>query len=136
MVKRFTLRAGRRLEFHQTKIASFPGSLNTSNRSFFTLNVLYHTMPHKLCGCEEKHVHGVQCFVQTHSEESDSVLFIPSLQQHMLLASAFSKQNSAISFEESVLVFILFTTSTRLIDARQAAGDAWHVRPCSVTGGA
>ena len=37
----------------------------------FTLNVLYHTTPHELCGCEVKDVHSLQSLVSTHSEESD-----------------------------------------------------------------
>ena len=41
-----------------------------------TLNVLYHTIPHELCGCQVKDVHGLQRFVSTPSEESDSLLFI------------------------------------------------------------
>ena len=43
-----------------------------STQKLLTLNVLYHTMPHKLC--EEKDVRDVQSFVSTHFEESDSVL--------------------------------------------------------------
>ena len=42
---------------------------------FLTLNILHHTIPHQLCGCEVKDVHGLQSFVLTHSEESDSMLF-------------------------------------------------------------
>ena len=45
-----------------------------------TLNVLYHTIPHELCGCEVKDVHGLQSFVSSHSEDSDSALFILCLQ--------------------------------------------------------
>ena len=45
-----------------------------------TLHVLYHTISHQLCQCEVKDVHGLQSFVSTHSEESDSLLFILSLQ--------------------------------------------------------
>ena len=41
-----------------------------------TLNVLCHTIPHDLC--EVNDVHGLQCFVSTHSGESGSVLFINS----------------------------------------------------------
>ena len=41
-----------------------------------TLSVLYHTIPHELCRCLVKDVHGLQSFVSTHSEESDSLLFI------------------------------------------------------------
>ena len=70
----------------------------------FTLNVLYHTIPHKLCGCGINNVHGLQSFVSTHSEESGSVLFILSLQEQMLLTFAFLKQNSFTSLEEWVLV--------------------------------
>ena len=60
-------------------------------------------------------MHGLQSFVSTNSGErkSDSVLCTLSLQQQMLLTSAFSKQNSAISLEEWVLVSKLFTTATR-----------------------
>ena len=78
-----------------------------------TLQALHHTIPHQLCGCEVKDVHGLQSFVSTHSEEGDRLLFILCLQQQMLLTSAFSKQNSAISLEEWVLVFKVFTTDTR-----------------------
>ena len=69
-------------------------------------------IPHELCRCEVKDVHDLQSFVVTHSEESDSLLFILCLQQ-MLLTSAFLKDNSAISLEEWVLVFKVFTTATR-----------------------
>ena len=34
-----------------------------------TLNVVYHTIPHKLCRCEVKNMHGLQSFV---SQESGS----------------------------------------------------------------
>ena len=75
--------------------------------------VLYHTIPHKLCGCEEKDVHGLQSFVWTYSKKKKvTVCFSPCLQYHMLLASTFSKQNSVISLEDWVLVLILFTTAT------------------------
>ena len=53
-----------------------------SDRLYFTqnwslaLNVLYYTIPHELCMCEVKDVHGLQSFITTHSEESDSLLFI------------------------------------------------------------
>ena len=81
---------------------------------FLTFNVLYHTIPHKLCRCEVKDVHGLQSFVSTHSgKKSDIVLFTLSWQQQMLLTSAFSKQNSVISLEEWVLALKLFTTATR-----------------------
>ena len=50
-------------------------------------------------------MHGLQSIVSTHSEESDSLLFILCLQEQMLLTSAFSKENSAISSEKCVLVF-------------------------------
>ena len=54
--------------------------LNITGTFILTLNVLYHTIPHELCGCEAKAVHGLQSFVLTHSEESDSVLFTLCLQ--------------------------------------------------------
>ena len=57
-----------------------------------TLNVVYHTIPHELCRCEVKDVHSLQSFVLTHSEESDTLLFILSLLYHMLLTSAFSNR--------------------------------------------
>ena len=44
------------------------------------LNVLYHIIPYKLCGCEVKDVHSLQSFVSTNCEESDSVLFTLCLQ--------------------------------------------------------
>ena len=62
-----------------------------------------------------KDVHGLQSFVLTQSEESDSVFFIFCLQWQMRLASAFSKEISAISVEEWVLVFKVFTTATRRV---------------------
>ena len=74
---------------------------------------VHHTIPHQLCRCEAKDVHGSQSFVSTHSEESDSLLFILCLQQQKLLTSAFLKENSAISLEECVLVFQVFTTAVR-----------------------
>ena len=40
----------------------------------------------------------------------------------MLLTSSFSKQNSAISLEEWVLVFILFTTATRKLRVKERRG--------------
>ena len=64
------------------------------------LLLLYHTIPHELCRCEVKDVHGLQSFVSTHCEESDSLLFILCLQEQMLLTSAFSTENSAISSEK------------------------------------
>ena len=81
--------------------------------NYLTLNILHHTTPHKLCNCEVKDVHSLQSFVSTHSEESDSLLFIHCLQQQMLLTSTFSKGNSAISLEEWVLVIKVSTTATR-----------------------
>ena len=41
-----------------------------------TLNVLYYTIPHELCRCQVKDEHSLQSFILTHSEESDSWLFI------------------------------------------------------------
>ena len=49
-------------------------------KDLLTLHVLYHTVAHQLCRCEVKDVHGLQSFVSTHSEESDSLLFIFCLQ--------------------------------------------------------
>ena len=43
------------------------------NEQILSLNVLYHTIPHKLCRCEAKDVYGLQSFVSTHTEESDSL---------------------------------------------------------------
>ena len=77
----------------------------SSHAAGLSLTVLYHTILHQLCRCEVKDVHGLQSFVSTHSEERDSLLFIFCLQKHMLLKSAFSNENSVISFEECVLVF-------------------------------
>ena len=42
-----------------------------------TLTVLYHTIPHKLCGCEVKDVHGLHSFVSTQSEEKGQFVFHP-----------------------------------------------------------
>ena len=77
-----------------------------------TLHVLYHTIPHELCRCQVKDVHSLQSFTSTWFEESDSVLFILWLQWQILLTSTFSKENSAISLEEWVLVFEVFTSAT------------------------
>ena len=52
----------------------------TASHFCLTLDVLYHTIPHQLCRCEVKDVHGLQSFVSTRSEESDSLLFILWLQ--------------------------------------------------------
>ena len=60
-----------------------------------------------------KDVHGIQSFVSTHSEKKSDSMLVISFQSQMLLTSAFSQQNSAISVEQSVLVFVLFTTTTR-----------------------
>ena len=49
-----------------------------------------------------KDVHDSQSFILTHSEESDSLLFILCLRDQMLLTSSFSKENSAIPLEEGV----------------------------------
>ena len=57
-----------------------------------TVNVLYHTIPHELCRYEMKDVHDLQSFILTHSEESDSLLFILCLQLQLLLISAFFKR--------------------------------------------
>ena len=43
-------------------------------------NVIYQAIPHELCRCEVKDVHGLQSFVSTHSEESGSLLFVHCLQ--------------------------------------------------------
>ena len=51
----------------------------------------------------------LQSFVSTHSEESDSLLFIFCLQKQMLLTPAFSKENSDVSLEE----FNMLSTATR-----------------------
>ena len=50
--------------------------INIPLNSLLTLNVLYHTIPPELRGCEGKDVHGLQSFVLTYSEESDSLLFL------------------------------------------------------------
>ena len=39
------------------------------NFAILTLNVLYHTIPHKLFRCELKDAYGLQSFVSTHSEK-------------------------------------------------------------------
>ena len=62
---------------------AFPGGVMRRVRLWsreLTLNVLCHTIPHKLCSWEVKDVHGLQSFVSTHSEESDSLLFVHRLQ--------------------------------------------------------
>ena len=84
-----------------------------------TLNVLYHTIPHQLCRSEVKDVHDLQSFVLTHSEESDSLLFILCFLWCMLLTCAFLKQNSAISLKKCVMVFKVFTTATRMLGVKQ-----------------
>ena len=91
-----------------------------------TINVQYHTIPHELCRCQVKDVHGLQSFVSTHSEESDSLIFILCLQLQMLLTSAFSKENSAISSEECVLVFKLLTPATRRLTVNVPA-TRWRI---------
>ena len=53
---------------------------NNGNNDIKLLMSYYHTIPHKLCGCEVKDVHSLQSFASTHSEERDSVLFILCLQ--------------------------------------------------------
>ena len=58
-------------------------------------------------------VHGLQSFVSTRSEESESLPFILCLKKQMLLTSAFPKENSVPFLEEWVLVFKVFTTATR-----------------------
>ena len=96
----------------QTKLREHqhpPGTLQQR----LTLNVLYHTIPHKLCRCEMKDVHSLQSFISTHSEESDSLLFVLCLHLQILVTSAILKENSAISLEERVLVFTVFTIATR-----------------------
>ena len=72
--------------------------------NILTLNVLYRTIPHELCRCLVKDVQGSQSFNLIHSERSDSLVFIMCLQEQMLLTSVFSKENSAISLKEWVLV--------------------------------
>ena len=86
-------------------------SFTTDTRGL-RLNVLYHTIPHELCTCEVKDVHRSQGFALTHSEESDSLLFILCVQYQMLQTSGFSKENSATSLEECVLVLKVFITAT------------------------
>ena len=91
---------------------------------YTALNVLYHTIPHRLCGCEVKDVRGLQSFVSTHSEESDSLLLtrlLAATEGEKLSTSAFSKENSAISLEEWVLVFKVFTAATRKLIVKNPA---------------
>ena len=86
-------------------------------------------------------MHGLQSFVLTHSEESDSLLFILCLQNQMPLTPEFSEENSAISLEECVLVFEVFATATRklkLISHTNVTPDVlygvtintWHFELC------
>ena len=63
-------------------------------------------------------MHGLQRFVLTHSEESDSLLFILFVNNKFLLTSAFLKENSAITIEECVLMFKVFTTATRKLEVK------------------
>ena len=56
------------------------GQKETESCIVLTLDVLYHTIPHELCRYEVKDVHGLQSFVSTRSEESDSMLFTLCLQ--------------------------------------------------------
>ena len=78
-----------------------------------TLNVLHHTIPHGLCRGEVKYVHGLQSFISTHSEESDSSLF----HSLFVVANAFSicifEREFSYFFRRMGLVFKVFTTSTR-----------------------
>ena len=78
------------------------------------VNVLYHTIPHKLFECDVNDVHRLHSFVFIHSEESCSVLSMLCLQLQMLLTAAFSKQNPASCLEEWVLVLRLFTRMLRV----------------------
>ena len=69
-----------------------------------TLNVLYHTIPHELCGCEGKDVHGLQSFILTLSDESEQFAFHPPFARTNAFNICISKENSAIPLEEWVLV--------------------------------
>ena len=60
-----------------------------------------------------KDEHGLQSLGLTHSEESDSLPFILCLHEEILLTSSFSKENSAITLEEWVLVLKVFTIAAR-----------------------
>ena len=54
---------------HQTvNVDPFPRT-ELRGAGTLTLDVLYHTIPHELCRCEVKDVHGLQSFVSTHSEK-------------------------------------------------------------------
>ena len=70
-----------------------------------TLNFLYHTIPHELFRCKVEDVYGLQSFISTHSEDSDSLPFFLCLLQKKLFICVFSKQNSAFSSQEWVWVF-------------------------------
>ena len=94
-----------------------------------TVNVLYHTIPHEMCRCEVTVVYGLQSFVTTHFEESDSLRFILCLQYQMLLTSAFLKEISAVSLEEWVLVFKVFTTATNKLRVNVLYHTAQTVAP-------
>ena len=52
-----------------------------------TLNVLHHTISHKLCSSDMEDMHGLQCFASssTQSEASESLLFILCLKREMFL---------------------------------------------------
>ena len=49
-----------------------------------TLNVLHHTIPHKLCRFEMKDMHGLQCFSSTDFYGSESLLFILCLNHEIV----------------------------------------------------
>ena len=48
-------------------------------KSHLTVNVLYHTIPHELYGCEVKDVYGLQSSISTILEKKVTVCFSPSL---------------------------------------------------------
>ena len=100
-----------------------PGSV-TLEVDVLTLNI-----PHKLCRCEVKDAHSLQSFVLTHSKESESAFHPLSPITHAL-ASAFLKQNSAISLKKCVLVSKVFTTAIRKLSVNHKAvslqGAPWR----------
>ena len=84
-----------------------------------TLNVAYHTIPHKLCRFEMKDMHGPQRFSSTDSYGSEFAFFILCLNQEIFLKH-FTFQNQILPFsvqswQGQILELKSFTTDTRRV---------------------
>ena len=103
-----------------------PKHSQPSHTSDQTLNVLHHTIPHKLCGLELKDMHGLPCFACTHSERSKALVFYPwSITRNTLNSWLFTIKCGHFLFIPDRIWFLEFTITVFTIYTRMLRVQHW-----------